>query len=79
MLGPAVQLGRDVATAAADRHRQLEPPLVGQVGDLGVRIEDLEVGGRLDVAGSDRARAALVEPDLDLGRLAVELQDEILL
>ena len=48
--GPRLQLGRDVAAAAADRQRHLELALVGEVGDLEVRVEDLELGRRLDVA-----------------------------
>ena len=48
--GPAVQLGRDVAAAAADRERHLELALVGDVRDLELRVQDLEVGRRLDVA-----------------------------
>ena len=49
VLRPTVQLGRNVAAAAADRERDLEPPLVGEVRDLELRVEDLEIGGSLDV------------------------------
>ena len=76
--GPAVQLGRDVAAAAADRQRDLEAALVGEVGDLELRVEDLEVGGRLDVGRRDDAGALLLEPHLDLRRLAVQAADEAL-
>ena len=45
--------------------------------DLEVRVQDLEVGGRLDVRGRDRPGALLREVHLDLGRLAVEPADEV--
>ena len=77
-LRAAVELGRHVAAAAADRERHLELALVGDVGDLELRVEDLEVGGRLDVGGRDDARALLRDVDLDLGRRAVEQHDEVL-
>ena len=57
VLRPAVQLGRRVAAAAADRQRQLEPAAVGEVRDLELRVEDLELGRRLDVGGRDDAGA----------------------
>ena len=78
VLRPAVQLARDVPAAAADRHRHLEAALVGQRRDLKIRVQDLEVGGRLDVAGRDLAWALLVQPHLDLGRLALEAHDHVL-
>ena len=77
-LGPAVQLGRDVAATAADGERHLQLALVGEVRELELRIEDLEVGGRLDVGGGDDAGALLGDVHLDLGRLAVEDADEVL-
>ena len=78
VLGAAVQLGRDVAAAAADRERHLELALVGEVRDLEVRVEDLEVGRRLDVGRRDGAGALLREAHLDLGRLAVQPADQVL-
>src|SRR5436190_5782667 len=71
VLGPAVELGRDVAAAAADSQRHLELALVGQVRDLEIGIEDLELRRSLDVLGRDGACAALREAHLDLGRVAV--------
>ena len=56
---PAVALGGDVAAAAADRERDLEAALRREVRDLEVRVQDLEVGGRLDVGGGDGALARL--------------------
>src|SRR5690242_7962263 len=74
----AVALGRNVAAAAPDRERDLEPALRREVRDLELRIEDLEVGGRLDVGGGDRAFALRSQPHLDLRRVAVEDADELL-
>src|SRR5207248_7134221 len=61
-----------------DRERDLEAALRREVRDLEVRVEDLEVRGRLDVGGRDDTLAALGEPDLHLGRFAVEDADELL-
>ena len=76
--GPAVQLGRDVAAAAADGQRHLELALVGDVRDLELRVQDLEVGRRLDVGGRHDAGALLRDVDLDLGRRAVQQHDQVL-
>ena len=76
--GPAVELARDVAAAATDRERDLELALLGEVRDLELRVEDLELGGRLDVGGRHGSRALLLEADLDLGRLAVQAADQVL-
>src|SRR4029450_12732330 len=78
VLRPAVQLGRHVAASAYDGERDLELALVGQVGDLQVLVEDLEVGGRLDVGRRDGTGAPLGQAHLDLGRVAVEDTDEVL-
>src|SRR3989440_7578146 len=78
VLGPAVQLRREVAAAAADRERQLELAALREVRDLEVRVQDLEVGRSLDVAGRDRAGARLGDVHLDLGRLAVQAADQVL-
>jgi hypothetical protein len=48
------------------------------VRDLEVGVQDLEVGGRLDVTCSDDARSLLGDVHLDLGRRAVEADDEVL-
>jgi hypothetical protein len=77
-LGPAVELGRDVAAAAPDGERHLELALVRDVRDLELRVQDLEVGRRLDVGGRDDAGALLGDVHLDLGRRAVEADDEVL-
>src|SRR5581483_10653160 len=74
----AVALGGHVAAAAADRDRELEPALRREVRDLELRVQDLEVCGRLDVGGGDDALALRGQPHLDLGRLAVEDADELL-
>src|SRR3954471_4909351 len=78
VLRPSVQLGRHVASAAADRDRHLQLAVVGEARDLELRVEDLEVCGRLDVAGGDDPGAALREPDLHLGRCAVQAADQVL-
>jgi hypothetical protein len=46
--------------------------------DLEVRVEDLELGRRLDVGRLDDACAALDHVHLDLGRVAVESADQVL-
>ncbi len=56
-LGPTVELGRDVAATAPDRERDLELRLVGEVRELEVGSEDLEICRRLDVCGGDDAGA----------------------
>ncbi len=78
VLGPAVELGRDVPAAAPDRQGHLELALVREVRELQVGIEDLELGRRLDVGRLDHARAALGDVDLDLRGVAVEQADEAL-
>src|SRR5579872_1700368 len=49
VLRAAILLGRRVAAAAADRERHLEASAVGEVRDLELGVEDLELGRRLDV------------------------------
>src|SRR6187397_2572679 len=70
-LGPAVQLGRDVAAATPDGERDLQLALVRDMRDLELR-ESLDVGGR------DDAGALLGDVHLDLGRRAVQADDEAL-
>ena len=77
-LGPTVELGRHVAAATADRQGHLELALVGDVGDLELGVQDLEVRRRLDVGGRHDAGALLRDVDLDLGRRAVQEHDEVL-
>jgi hypothetical protein len=78
VLRPAVELGRHVAAAAPDRERHLEPSVAGEVRDLELRVEDLELRGSLDVPGGDDARALLRDVHLNLGRVAVQRRDEVL-
>src|SRR5436190_22501671 len=78
VLQAPVQLGRRVAAAAADRERHLEPAAVGEVRDLELRVEDLEVRGRLDVGRGHDAGALAGDVHLDLGRVAVQPGDEVL-
>jgi hypothetical protein len=68
----------DVAAPAADRERHLELALGGELRDLELRVQDLEVGRRLDVGGRDDAGALLRDVHLDLGRLTVQAADEAL-
>ena len=77
-LRATVQLGRNVAAATADREGHLELALVGDVRDLELRVQDLEVGRCLDVSRRDDAGALLGDVHLDLGRRAVEADDEVL-
>src|SRR5205814_9512701 len=78
VLRPAVELGRDVAAAAADRQRHLELALVGQVRDLEIGIEDLELRRSLDVLRCDGAYTPLRETYFDLRRVAVQAGDQVL-
>src|SRR5579864_4145830 len=78
VLRPAIQLGRVVPAAAADRPGELQPAAIREVRDLELRIEDLELGRRFDVGGGDGARALLGDVHLDLGRIAVQPGDEVL-
>src|SRR4051812_26634477 len=77
-LRAAREIRRRVAAAAADRQRQLEPSTIREVREHELRVEDLEVGRRLDVAGGDLAGAARRHPHLDLGGLAVQHADHAL-
>src|SRR5438552_4744418 len=78
VLRPAVELRRVVAAAASDRQRQLQAAAIGEVRDLELRVEDLELRRRLDVAGGDDAGALLRDVHLDLGGVAVEARNEVL-
>src|SRR5437868_15121790 len=78
VLRPTVQLGRVVAAAAADCQRQLQAAAIREVRDLELRVEDLELGRRLDLGGGDDARALLRDVHLDLGRIAVQARHEVL-
>jgi hypothetical protein len=76
--GPRFWSAGQVAPAAADRERHLELALVGEMRELELRVQDLEIGGRLDVGGRDGACTLLRKMHLDLGRVAVEAADELL-
>src|SRR6266496_555513 len=78
VLRPTVQLSRDVAAAAADRQRHLEPAFVGQVRDLEVGVEDLELRRGLDVLGRDCAGSTLRPAHLDLRRVAMQALNQVL-
>ena len=60
-----VALGRHVAAALLDGEVDGEAALGVERGDVQVGVEDLDVGGGLDVAGGDVARAAHVEAQGD--------------
>ena len=53
--GPLVALGRDVAPAALDRDVDGQAALAVERGDVELGVEDLDVGGELQVAGGDVA------------------------
>ena len=76
--GPRLSSAGHVAAAAADRQRHLEPAVAGEVRDLELRVQDLELGRRLDVGRRDGARALRRDVHLDLGRLAVQARHEVL-
>src|SRR5665647_2028660 len=78
VLRAAVELGGHVAPAAPDRQRHLQPAAVGQVGDLELRVEDLELGRSLDVLRRDDAGALRSDVHLDLRGVAVQARDEVL-
>src|SRR5208337_1481758 len=73
----AVAVGRDVALAG--RHRELDAQVraLVQRADDEARVEDLDVAGRLDVAGGDGAGAAALE-DETLDALALHLDGDVL-
>ena len=73
----AVAVGRDIALAG--RHRELDAQVrtLVQRADDEARVEDLDVAGRLDVAGGDGARAATLEHQA-LDALALHLDGDIL-
>src|SRR4029077_12069484 len=66
-LGALVTVGGDVAATAADREHHLQARALGEVADLELRVEDLELGARIDVRGGDDAGALLEDPGLDVG------------
>ena len=65
-----VALGREVAAALLDGEVEGEAALGVDRGEVQLGVEDLDVGGGLDVAGGDLTRAARVEAQRDrlLGR-----------
>jgi hypothetical protein len=74
----AVPLGGNVAATATDRERDLEPAFRAEVRDLELRIQDLEVGGSLDVGAGDAAPSLCRQPNFHLGRFPVEDADQLL-
>lgn len=54
MLGPAIELGRNVTAAAPNRQRQLELAALREMSDLELGVQELEIGRRLEIAGRDR-------------------------
>ena len=76
--GPRFSSAGTYAAAAADGERDLEPALGGEIGDLEVGVQDLEVRRRGDVGRLDRAGALLVEAHLDLGGVPVQPADQVL-
>src|SRR5690606_36018594 len=76
-LARLVPVGGDVP--AALRHGDVDGEAGGLVerGDLEIRVEDLDVGVRLDVAGGDLSGALRVEAERH-GLVAVADEDEIL-
>src|SRR5260221_1692883 len=78
VLRATVELGGHIAPAAPDREGHLEPAAVGEVRDLELRVEDLELRGSLDVTGGDDARALGRDVHLDLRGVAVQARNEVL-
>src|SRR3954464_8613894 len=67
-----------VAAAAADRQVQLELGLLLERGDVGVRVEDLDAGGQVDITRGDLARAGDDQRGLDLRGVRVHATDDAL-
>src|SRR5438067_1715794 len=77
----SVFMTRSPIVAMPTRFRQLyerTPTAIRQVGDLELRIQQLELRGSLDVPRRDRAGALGCDVHLDLGRLAFEPRDQVL-
>jgi hypothetical protein len=76
-VGLRVLVGRDVAAAAVDLdlHAQVAVPV--QRGDVQVRVQHLDVGVHLEVAGAHLALAPHLERGL-LGAVALELEAHLL-
>ena len=55
--GPLVAVGRDITPAPFHGDVAGQAPLGVEGGQVKVGVEDLDIGGRLDVARGDRARA----------------------
>src|SRR4051812_8023943 len=84
LVGRLVLLRRAVAAAAADREVELELGLLVERRDVRVRVEDLDTGRQVDVAGGDLPWAGHDEGGLHLGRVgvhpahdALQVQDDV--
>src|SRR4029078_10356861 len=73
-----VLLGRRVSAATADREVHLEFRLLLEGRDRGVRVEDLDARGQVDVLRLDLAGAAGNQRGLDLIRVRVHADDDLL-
>src|SRR3954447_8228882 len=73
-----VLFGGRVAAAAADRQVDLELGFLLQRRDRGVRVEDLDAGGQVDVLRLDLAGAGGDQRRLHLVGIGVHADDEIL-
>ena len=76
VIGVGAALGRHVAETAPDGQGHLELAALGQRRDLMVRVEDLQLGGDVDVRSHHLARLVLDQPDHDLVQLAVQTTDQ---
>ena len=76
-LGGLVLVGGNVAPAVGQGQLHGQAGLRSQGGDVQVRIENLHIGVRLDVAGGDPALPGGLDVD-GLGALAVQLGDNAL-
>ena len=73
-----VVLRRGVAAAVADRQVHLELGLLLERGDAGLRVEDLDARGQVDVARRHVAGAGDHQRRLDLRRVGVHAADDLL-